>query len=228
MPNNLIQTARLLWLAALLCCASTDAADAQSLEQPMEQNMAARTISERAVGILKTRCIACHGSEKNEGGLRLDSLEHVLRGGDRGTAIRVGQAGESLLVESLRGTDDDLHMPPKDSLSSIEIEAIEQWIQAGALWPMAGDSPLPGSAAAIGNAWEDANNPIRKLFQGERLELWSLRPIVKPTVPWVERAGAGQGPAYRARCQSAYTGFARRDRSYRFTALCCADRAVPN
>ncbi|MBM3967912.1 MAG: DUF1549 domain-containing protein, partial [Planctomycetes bacterium] len=34
-----------------------------------------------------------------------------------------------------------------------------------------------------GSAWVDPENPIRKLFGGERLDLWSLRPIVRPEIP---------------------------------------------
>jgi hypothetical protein len=97
-------------------------------------------------------------------------------------------------------------MPPKESLSEPEIAAIEEWIDAGAVWPlpndikMPRDSKMPGGiqmpsdsktlgneAAAVGNAWEDTNNPIRKLFRGQRLDLWSLRPVVRPIVPTVER-----------------------------------------
>ncbi len=188
MPNKLKQTERFLWLAALILCACTSVASAQSNPQSVEQYFAARSVSERAVAILQARCISCHGSEKKEGGLRLDSFEHLLRGGDRGAAIQVSKGKASLLVESLRGTDDDLHMPPKESLSASEIETIEQWIEAGAKWPIPGDSALSRNEGAIGSAWEDANNPIRKLFRGERLDLWSLRPLVKPTVPLVKRA----------------------------------------
>ena len=81
------QTVRFLWLAASLCCAGGTVANAQtveqSVEQTVEQNPAGRVVSERAVAILRMRCIACHGSEKAEGELRLDSLEHLLHGGER-------------------------------------------------------------------------------------------------------------------------------------------------
>jgi hypothetical protein len=35
----------------------------------------------------------------------------------------------------------------------------------------------------VGNAWEDPRNPIRTLFRGERLDLWSLQPIRRPALP---------------------------------------------
>lgn len=38
----------------------------------------------------------------------------------------------------------------------------------------------------IGDAWADARNPVRVLFKGERLDLWSLRVPVKPALPAVK------------------------------------------
>ena len=37
----------------------------------------------------------------------------------------------------------------------------------------------------LGNAWSDPGNPIVKLFDGRRLDLWSLQPIGRPTPPAV-------------------------------------------
>jgi hypothetical protein len=39
----------------------------------------------------------------------------------------------------------------------------------------------------IGDAWSDERNPIRQLFKGQRLDLWSLRPVVSPALPEVQR-----------------------------------------
>ncbi|MFN9551039.1 MAG: DUF1549 and DUF1553 domain-containing protein, partial [Pirellulaceae bacterium] len=35
----------------------------------------------------------------------------------------------------------------------------------------------------MGNAWQDSRNPIRVLFGGERLGLWSLQPVRQPKLP---------------------------------------------
>ena len=145
-------------------------------------------LNENAIAIVRARCISCHGSEKSEGGLRLDTREHLLVGGDSGQVIQLGKASESRLIESLRSADPDVHMPPKENLSEAEIAAVERWIASGAEWREATAPKMPVSDAATGNAWEDAKNPIRKLFRGERLELWSLRPVVRPAIPEVERA----------------------------------------
>ena len=41
------------------------------------------------------------------------------------------------------------------------------------------------SGEQLGDAWSDARNPIVKLFGGQRLDLWSLRPIGHPKPPTV-------------------------------------------
>ena len=39
----------------------------------------------------------------------------------------------------------------------------------------------------IGDAWKDERNPIRQLFKGQRLDLWSQRPISNPPLPDVSQ-----------------------------------------
>ncbi|MDA1016573.1 MAG: DUF1553 domain-containing protein [Planctomycetota bacterium] len=85
--------------------------------------------------LLRAKCVSCHGREKQEGGLRLDSLQAALKGGDSGPAIVPGDAAKSLLVKAIRFDDPDLQMPPKDQLAAKEIEALTQWVDDGAVWP---------------------------------------------------------------------------------------------
>ena len=35
----------------------------------------------------------------------------------------------------------------------------------------------------IGDAWSDKRNPIVRIFGGERLDLWSLKPVRKVELP---------------------------------------------
>jgi mono/diheme cytochrome c family protein len=85
--------------------------------------------------ILVAKCIACHGPEKQEGGLRLDSLAAAREGGDRGPAIVPGKLEDSLLVRAVRFADADLQMPPKQKLSESDISAFTEWVRSGAEWP---------------------------------------------------------------------------------------------
>src|SRR5262249_58389129 len=70
--------------------------------------------------VLVEHCYKCHSAEaqakkKLRGGLRLDTREGLLEGGDTGPAIVPGKAKESLLYKSLRH-DGDLAMPPSGKL----------------------------------------------------------------------------------------------------------------
>ena len=62
--------------------------------------------------VLHEHCLECHGPEKQKGGLRVDSREALLQGGESGPAIVVGNPGASLLLKAVGQLDPDLKMPP--------------------------------------------------------------------------------------------------------------------
>ena len=45
-------------------------------------------------------------------------------------------------------------------------------------------------AGVVGNAWEDPRNPVVRIFGGQRLDLWSLRPVTLHGVPSVDSLAA--------------------------------------
>lgn len=53
--------------------------------------------------VLETHCAKCHSGATPAGNLRLDTLEHAVRGGKRGPAIVPGNSKESLLMQLIRG-----------------------------------------------------------------------------------------------------------------------------
>src|SRR6266700_559910 len=57
--------------------------------------------------ILDKSCIKCHGSEKQKGKLRLDSLEAVLKGGEDGKVVEPGKSEESILVHNVAHVGDE-------------------------------------------------------------------------------------------------------------------------
>ena len=65
--------------------------------------------------LLMENCYKCHSheSEKVKGGLLLDTREGLLKGGDTGSAVIPGDPEKSLLIKSVRYTDENLQMPPK-------------------------------------------------------------------------------------------------------------------
>src|SRR5262249_52500103 len=93
-----------------------------------------------------------------------------------------------------------LAMPPKDKLSSKDIDVFDRWIRDGAPWPSA---PVQTSSATtrpgdrIGDAWSDPRNPIVKIFGGQRLDLWSLKPIKRTNPPGVKNGSWARNPIDR-------------------------------
>src|SRR5437868_10477803 len=77
--------------------------------------------------LLVQKCQKCHGSKKQESGLRLDSRAAVLNGGERGPAVVAGKADGSNLILAVR-QQGDLKMPPGGKLSQAEIAALTRWV----------------------------------------------------------------------------------------------------
>src|SRR3954470_15449397 len=63
--------------------------------------------------LFEASCMRCHGAERPRGGLRLDSLEAALKGGEDGKIIMPGKSQESPLVIAVAQLDDESAMPPK-------------------------------------------------------------------------------------------------------------------
>jgi hypothetical protein len=83
--------------------------------------------------ITKHICLRCHRGAEPKGGLDLSSREGVLRGGDSGPAIELGDPEASLLLRRvIEGS-----MPPigdGEPLAATDIDELRRWIQFGAPW----------------------------------------------------------------------------------------------
>jgi hypothetical protein len=137
--------------------------------------------------ILAASCYDCH-TEERLGGLRLDSREAMLKGGKSGPAIVPGDPDRSLLIQAVRQTTDKLKMPKGGRLEPREVEALVEWVRAGAVWPVAAVSPaaaVPATAAAV--SAPAAPNAAAYTITPERRAFWSFQPIRKPAVPAVNR-----------------------------------------
>src|SRR5690606_23514642 len=97
--------------------------------------------------VLLDHCGKCHGEKKSENGLRVDSLEALVKGGDIGPSIVPGEPEKSLLLTALKYEQEDMQMPPKGKLDEAVIADFEQWIKDGATWP-ASDKPKAVNQAA--------------------------------------------------------------------------------
>lgn len=90
------------------------------------------------VPILKQNCLACHHEKEAEGGLVLETIESVRKGGDSGHGVVASNVEASLLFTRSSGMEEPL-MPPEDNevgakpLTPHELALLKLWIEQGAL-----------------------------------------------------------------------------------------------
>jgi len=160
---------RTLHLALILCSLFTlsTTVSLQATDAPIT---AQQTIffEENIRPMLVRHCYACHGSEKQESGLRVDSIAALLTGGDSGPAINLGKPDESLLIKAIEYNG--LEMPPSMTLSKQIVDDIRHWISDGAKWPTTKLDPARDLALR---------------FTDEDHEFWSFQEIIKPRLPRV-------------------------------------------
>ncbi len=89
--------------------------------------------------VLERNCINCHGATRKKGGYRIDSQEALFTAGkSRIAPVLAGNPGDSHIIQRMNlPREHDEAMPPieKDPLSAADIEAVRDWILAGAYWP---------------------------------------------------------------------------------------------
>lgn len=122
--------------------------------------------------VLVEHCQKCHGAQKEWAGLRLDSREAMLRGGDSGPAIVPGEPDKSLLIRAIRHDDPNLKMPEDGKLSDGQIANLVRWVEMGA--------PFPRSQSAALRT----RNP----------DHWAFQPLVKVEAPLIDRSSEAESP----------------------------------
>ncbi|MBE0625318.1 MAG: hypothetical protein IH606_10950 [Burkholderiales bacterium] len=113
----------------------------------------AATAFDAIAPIFAQRCVMCHNGDAAPLGLRLDSLENVLKGSQKGAVVKSGDPDASELVRRIRGQSQPrmpLTGPP--FLGADEIALIENWVAGGlvagtgAAKPSQPDRPKAGEA----------------------------------------------------------------------------------
>ncbi len=127
----------------------------------------AQDLPGRAVHILQEQCGSCHSGSVAMSGLRLDSKESLLKGGNRGPAVKPGSASASLLIQAV-GHTSKLIMPPGKKLTAEEVGLLSKWVDSGVSWPEAANV----SSAAKASKW------------------WSFQTPARPMVPAIQDARA--------------------------------------
>ncbi|MBI3465073.1 MAG: DUF1553 domain-containing protein [Planctomycetes bacterium] len=122
--------------------------------------------------VLAGVCVECHGPKKASGGLRLDSRDALLKGGDSGPAVTPGDVDHSLLAIAIKHDENEFaQMPPEKRLPRHVIADLNAWIAAGANWPQASAAPI------VSDKPHWAFEPLRKMLPPEDESGWARQPI---------------------------------------------------
>ncbi len=166
---------RRIKLICVFACLSVLAGySSRASEQPPEQEDQQR-IARQAVAILRTRCVVCHGKDR-ESGLDLRTREGLLKGGSRGAAIKPGDADESLLYRFVAG-EEKPRMPMGEELSEYQIGLLKQWIDKGAIWE---------DGEARGQGDKEKVYAASKPITDEQRNYWAFRKPSRPQIPKVK------------------------------------------
>ena len=132
--------------------------------------------------VLVKHCYECHSdkaakSNKIKGGLRVDTKQALLAGGDSGPGVVPGKPGESALIAALKY--ESFEMPPKGKLPADVIRDFETWIEQGAIDPRLDVTPNATTKKSI------------DLEAGR--QFWSYKPLQNVPVPAVKDAKWARG-----------------------------------
>jgi mono/diheme cytochrome c family protein len=117
--------------------------------------------------VLADQCYKCHGPEKQKGGLRIDSREALLKGGEDGAVVVPGKPEESSFIKSINHIGDS-KMPEKaDKLPDAQIAALSEWVKMGVPWP-------------------ENDKPVVTAAQSAAKTHWSFQPVANPAVPEIQ------------------------------------------
>lgn len=125
--------------------------------------------------VLVEHCHKCHGAAKQWAGLRLDSREALLKGGDNGPTVVPGKPDESLLILAVRHTDENLKMPENGKLTDAQIAALVRWVERGAIYPAG----------------------VQTTAKSRDAKHWSFQPPVPQSLPEVKDSAWARSPIDR-------------------------------
>ncbi len=132
--------------------------------------------------LLVEHCYSCHGDKAVQGGLRLDSREALLKGGEHGVALVAGKPEQSRLIRAIQYADKSLQMPPRGRLSDVQIAALIEWVKRGAP-----DPRLVAPASSAGR--------VIDIAQGRKH--WAFQPLKSAALPVVKNVAWSKNPIDR-------------------------------
>lgn len=85
--------------------------------------------------LLQSLCARCHAYGQRKGGFQLESRESLLKGGESGAAVEVGDSAHSYLIELVAAVDPQNVMPADGQpLTAAEVGLLRAWIDQGLAW----------------------------------------------------------------------------------------------
>ncbi len=130
--------------------------------------------------ILIEKCHRCHGPQVQKGGLRLDSRESLIKGGESGAVVNSGHPEKSELVRAINYEADGFQMPPTGKLDADSIGTLTEWIREGAPWP---DHSNAGSSP-----------PASRMDFAQRARHWSFQPLRRDPAPKIAEPSWSRNP----------------------------------
>jgi cytochrome c553 len=165
-----IRCALATFLAAVACILGllTTIASANDPAPPATPEQE-RFFEEKVRPVLAANCQECHGSKKQESGLRLDSRQAIIDGGDSGQrSVVPGDPDRSLLIKAVNHIG-DVQMPPKKKLTDDDISALTEWVKLGLPWPATASAPIEHKQSAA------------DLAKQHRQTHWAYQPVQRPS-----------------------------------------------
>lgn len=149
---------------AIACCLSFAAMSPVTAADPAATAEQVEFFEKKIRPLLAEHCYSCHGPQKQNAGLRLDTAAGIKTGADDGPVIVPGDPAKSRLIQSVR-REGEYAMPPKKPLPPEAVAALTEWVKNGAVVPA-------DSATTV---------------SGDPRKHWAFQPLRKPSVPATDR-----------------------------------------
>lgn len=143
---------------------------------------------QKVLPVLRANCMACHSEKTLNSGLSLETQESLLKGGNRGAAVKKGDPAASILIHAIKQSG-DLKMPPGRKLKDEQIAVLEQWVKDGVPMPAA----LLKSRRPGADHWA-FQAPKRAPLPELQDKAWPKNPIDHFVLAKLEKAGLKPSP----------------------------------
>ena len=160
--------------------------------QGLDQERSRRLFTESIETLFQSHCYECHSHQSDiRGGLALDSVLGLQKGGHSGPAIVPGDPEASLLWRAVSGAMEDLQMPKSGPpLEPQALKRIREWIESGAVDPRVQE---PAKGASFESHWA-FQRPTAPPIPAVGDPSWVRNPIDAFVLSKLEAAGMEPAP----------------------------------